>query len=43
MIEPAKLVPDPYLETQADVEGFLQRLRTELEQALAKNERIEIR
>ena len=43
VIEPAKLVPDPYLETQADVEGFLQRLRTELEQALAKNERIEIR
>jgi len=43
VIEPSKLVPDPYLETQADVERFLQRLRTELEQALAKNERIEIR
>ena len=43
VIEPAKLLPDPYLETQADVEGFLQTLRTKLEQALAKNERIEIR
>ncbi|MDP3597519.1 MAG: BREX system P-loop protein BrxC, partial [Nitrospirota bacterium] len=43
VIEPAKLVPDPYLETQEDVECFLQRLRTELEQALAENERIEIR
>ena len=43
VIEPAKLVLDPYLETQADVERFLKMLRKELEQALAKNERIEIR
>ena len=43
VVEAARLMPSPYLESQADVEGFLQRLRTELEEALAENERIEIR
>lgn len=43
VVEPAKLVASPYLETQADVEAFLKTLRSELEQALTKDERIEIR
>ncbi len=43
VVEPAKLVTSPYLETQADVEVFLKTLRSELEQALTKDERIEIR
>ena len=43
VVEPAKLVASPYLETQADVEAFLKTLRSELEQALSKDERIEIR
>lgn len=43
VVEPAKLVASPYLETQADVEAFLKALRSELEQALTKDERIEIR
>ncbi|MCS6320325.1 MAG: hypothetical protein H8K05_21660, partial [Nitrospira sp.] len=42
-VEPAKLVASPYLETQADVEAFLKTLRSELEQELTKDERIEIR
>jgi hypothetical protein len=43
VVEPAKLVQSPYLETQADVDGFLDKLRMELDQAIARNERIEIR
>ena len=43
VVEPAKLVTSSYLETQADVEAFLKTLRSELEQALTKDERIEIR
>ena len=43
VVEPAKLVTSSYLETQADVEAFLKILRSELEQALTKDERIEIR
>jgi hypothetical protein len=43
VIEPAKLVPKRYLETQGEVDEFLGSLRQNLEGALAKNERIEIR
>jgi hypothetical protein len=43
VIEPAKLVQSVYLETKADVDGFLETLRTELERAIANKERIEIR
>jgi hypothetical protein len=43
VVEPAKFVQSPHLETQADVDGFLDRLRMELEQAIANEERIEIR
>lgn len=43
VVEPAKLVTSSYLETQADVEAFLKTLRLELERALTKDERIEIR
>lgn len=43
VVQPSKLVESPYLETQADVAGFLDRLRSELDQALARHERIEIR
>jgi hypothetical protein len=41
--EPAKLVQSPYLETQADVDGSLDMLGTEIEQAIANEERMEIR
>jgi hypothetical protein len=43
VIEPAKLVPKHYLETQGEVDEFLGSLRQNLEDALARNERIEIR
>ena len=43
VVSPAKLVDSTYLESQADVDAFLDDLRTELTDALAKNERIEIR
>ena len=43
VIEPAKLVTKHYLETQDDVDEFLTSLKQNLEDALAKNERIEIR
>jgi len=43
VVEPAKFVQSPYLETQADVDGFLDKLRMELEQAVANKERVEIR
>ena len=43
IIFPVKLVKSPYLESQADVEAFLDDLRRELTDALARNERIEIR
>ena len=43
VVEPSKLVAAPYLETQGDVDGFLDKLRKELEQAIASGERIEIR
>jgi hypothetical protein len=32
-----------YIETQADIDSFLTKLRNELEQAIADNQRVEIR
>ena len=43
VVSPVKLVKSPYLESQADVDAFLDDLRTELTDALARSERIEIR
>ena len=43
IVSPAKFVTSPYLESQADVDAFLDNLREELTDALLKNERIEIR
>jgi len=43
VIEPAKLVAKHYLETPQDVADFLSTLKQSLEDALSKNERIEIR
>ena len=43
IISPVKLVNSTYLESQTEVDAFLDDLRQELTDALAKNERIEIR
>jgi hypothetical protein len=43
VIEPAKLVHSPYLESLADVDQFLDALRKKLQDAIANDERIEIR
>jgi hypothetical protein len=43
VVRPADLVNTAYLETTDDVNGFLDALRMELEQAVARNERIQIR
>jgi hypothetical protein len=43
IVKPADLVKSTYLETSDDVNGFLDVLRMELEQAIARNERIQIR
>jgi len=43
IVKPADLVKTTYLETSDDVNGFLDALRQELEKAIAKNERIQIR
>ena len=43
VVSPTKLVKATYLETQADVDAFLEDLRAELADAISKNERIEIR
>ena len=43
VVSPVKLVRSPYLESQADVDAFLDDLCKELTDALARNERIEIR
>ena len=43
VVSPGKFVKSSYLESQADVNTFLDDLRKELTDALAKNERIEIR
>ena len=43
IIQAARLAPKALLETQADVDGYLERLRGELEAAIANDERVEIR
>ena len=43
VVSPVSLVKSSYLESQADVNAFLDDLRRELNDALARNERIEIR
>jgi hypothetical protein len=43
VVEPSKLITTSYLESKADVDRFLDTLRTELEQAIDSGERIEIR
>ena len=43
IVSPAKFVTSSYLESQDDVDVFLDDLRRELTDALARNERIEIR
>lgn len=43
VIKPSDLVKSTYLETTDDVNGFLDALRQELLQAIANNERIQIR
>lgn len=43
VVKPAELVKTTYLETPDDVNGFLDALRMVLEQAIAHNERIQIR
>lgn len=43
VVKPADLVTVTYLETSGEVDQFLGALRQELEDALAKNERIQIR
>jgi len=42
-IRPSSLVNSTYLESQEDIEGFLDALRRELEEAVARGERIQIR
>jgi hypothetical protein len=42
-IKPAALVKSPYLETQNDIDGFLDALRRELQDAFDRGERIQIR
>ena len=42
-IKPALLVKTPFLETQDDIDGFLDALRNELQQAFSRGERIQIR
>ena len=43
VVRPAELLKATYLETQDDVDAFLNTLRQELEKALAGNQRIQIR
>jgi hypothetical protein len=43
IIKPAELVKSAYLESNDDINGFLDALRQELEKAIAQNERIQIR
>jgi len=43
IVKPADLVKTPYLETTDDVNGFLDALRMVLAQAIAHNERVQIR
>ena len=39
-IKPALLAASCYLETQDDIEGFLDNLRRELQQAIARGDRV---
>ena len=43
IVSPCEFVPTSFLETKEDVDTFLLKLRQELTDSLAKNERIEIR
>jgi hypothetical protein len=43
VVEPSKLVLTTYLETLEDVNAFLDRLRAEMEDAIHKGERIQVR
>ncbi len=43
VVKPTALVTQNYLESQEDVDAFLQKLRDELEAAINNNERVEIR
>jgi restriction endonuclease Mrr len=43
VVQPSKLVTTAYLESKSEVDGFLNTLRAELEEAIASGERIEIR
>jgi hypothetical protein len=43
VVEPSKLVLKTYLETLEDVNAFLDRLRAEMEDAIHKGERIQVR
>jgi hypothetical protein len=43
IVQAALLAPKSLLETQADVDGYLERLRRELEAAIGAGERVEIR
>jgi hypothetical protein len=43
LIEPSKIATKTYLESQDDIDGFLEELRKQLEAAVANNERIQIR
>ena len=43
VIMPSSLAPAGYLETQADIDRYLDKLRSALEKAIAAGERIEIR
>ena len=43
VVKPAELVKTDYLETQDEVNGFMDALHCELKDAISKDERIEIR
>ena len=43
VIQAAALTPKPYLETQDDIDAYLDKLRTALEKAIADGDRIEVR
>ena len=43
VVQAAALAPKPYLETQDDIDAYLDKLRTALEKAIAAGDRVEIR
>jgi len=43
IVEPTRLAGTGYIETKDDIDAFLDKLRSELEDAISKNERVEIR